>query len=61
MLVDTHTHLDFPEYEQDLREVIERAKAEGVEYILVVGTDLPSSKRSLALSQLYQGLFASLG
>lgn len=61
MLVDTHAHLDFPEYEQDLLEVIERAKAEGVEYILVVGTDLPSSKRALALSQLYQGLFASLG
>ncbi|HHT9119292.1 MAG TPA: TatD family hydrolase [Candidatus Hypogeohydataceae bacterium YC41] len=61
LLVDTHTHLDMPEYEGDLPEVIERARAQGVEYLLVVGTDLASSRKALSLAQANKGLYASVG
>src|SRR3990167_5289477 len=61
LLVDTHTHLDMAEYEGDLPEVLERAQAQGVGYLLVVGTDLASSGKVLGLVQTYQGLYASIG
>jgi len=34
MLIDTHAHLDFPKFDDDLDEVIARAKSAGVEKII---------------------------
>ena len=39
MLIDSHAHLEMPEFEGDLEEVIQRAKESGVEYIFTVGTE----------------------
>ncbi|MFN3467588.1 MAG: TatD family hydrolase, partial [Candidatus Brocadiales bacterium] len=61
LLVDTHTHLDMTEYEGDVSEVLERARSQGVEYFIAVGTDLASSRKSLGLVQAHQGLYASVG
>lgn len=61
MLVDTHCHLDFPEYDQDRDEVINRAKAQGVDYIIDIGSSLEGSRRAVELAQKYESVYATVG
>lgn len=61
MLVDTHTHLNFQAFEDDWKEVVERAQAKGVERMIVVGTDIPSSRRAIELTEQHPSLYASIG
>ena len=60
-LIDTHAHLDFSEYYGEREQVIKRARDRGVIKIVNIGTDLSSSRRSLALSQQYQCVYAAVG
>jgi TatD DNase family protein len=60
-LVDSHTHLDFPEFDPDRAQVIERAWQEGVRLIVNIGTDLNSSQASIALAESYPFIYASIG
>ena len=50
MIVDTHAHLDFPDYDNDLNKVFQDAKDAGVEHIINVGVDLESSRKSVVLA-----------
>lgn len=61
MLVDTHTHLSFPDYDKDLEQVISRATDEGIDYLIEVGTDVTSSRRAIELAQEYPFIYASVG
>lgn len=61
ILIDTHAHLDFPQYKRDLEQVLNRAKESGVVAIINAGTDLRSSYRSLELSAKYTQVSASIG
>ncbi len=61
VLVDTHAHLDFPQYKKDLEQVLERARQVGVAAILNAGADLASSRRSIELSREYPWISASVG
>jgi len=61
MLIDTHCHLDFPQFDHDRDEVIARAKKEGVGYIINIGSSLEGSQKSLELAQKYDCLYASVG
>lgn len=61
MLVDTHAHLDFPDYGDDLEQVLERASAAGVTRIVNVSTSLASCLRSVALIEAHPQVFAALG
>ena len=61
MLVDTHAHLDADEYRDDLEAVLARAEDAGVESVITVGTDIPSSRRAVALADRYRGLYAAVG
>jgi TatD DNase family protein len=45
MFIDTHSHLFYPNFEDDLDEVIQRARDSGVDFILVPATDLATAKR----------------
>jgi len=58
---DTHAHLDYPEFAQDLPELIERARTAGIERIISIGTDLESSRRAIALAERFEGVFAVAG
>ncbi|MFA5339823.1 MAG: TatD family hydrolase [Candidatus Omnitrophota bacterium] len=60
-LVDTHCHLDFPEFDPDREEVIKRARAAGIEYIINVASSLEGSKRSVELANKYDSVYASVG
>lgn len=61
MLVDTHAHLDFPDYAGDLPEVLERAHAAGVTRVINISTSVASSQRSVALAEGHPGVFAAVG
>lgn len=60
-MIDTHAHLDFPDYAKDLPEVMERAKAQGISHIITVGTTLESSRKAVALAQQYPEVYAAVG
>jgi len=59
-LIDSHAHLQFPQFERDRQEVVHRAAVAGVSGIVVVGTELDSSRRALELAE-QSGLFATVG
>jgi TatD DNase family protein len=58
---DTHAHLDYPEYAEDLPAALERAQAAGITQIVCVGTDLASSERAVQLAERFPNLFAAVG
>lgn len=61
MLIDTHTHIADPEFDADRDAVIERALAAGVRKMILIGTDLPSSRRAVSLAERYPFLWAAVG
>jgi len=61
MLVDTHAHLDFPEFAEDLTAVLARAAEAEVHTIITIGTDLESSRRAVALAERHPGVLAAVG
>ncbi|MEY2408685.1 MAG: TatD DNase family protein [Verrucomicrobiota bacterium] len=58
---DTHAHLDYPEFTADFPQILERARAAGIERIITIGTDLESSQRAIALADRYDAIFAVVG
>lgn len=58
--VDVHCHLQFDQYAADNAALIERMRQEGVAGI-VIGVDLESSKKAVALAEKHEHLFASIG
>jgi TatD DNase family protein len=61
VLTDTHAHLDFPEFAGQLDAVITRAREAGVHRIITVGIDRESCRRSLAIAEKYDNVFAVVG
>ncbi|WP_246946003.1 TatD family hydrolase [Bacillus pinisoli] len=61
MLFDTHVHLNADQFNDDLEEVLERAKQQGVQNMVVVGFDRPTIKKAIELAEKYPHLYASVG
>ena len=61
MLIDTHCHLDFPEFEPDRDEVIRLSQEKGITRIINIGSSLEGSIASVALAQKYESVYASVG
>ena len=61
MLVDTHAHLNFPQFSEDREEVIERARLAGVTLIVNIGTDIEVSREATALAEQSASVFATAG
>jgi TatD DNase family protein len=60
-LIDTHCHLDFPEFADDLDAVIKRAVAAGVDRMITIGTSLGSSRAGIELANRYPNVYATVG
>ena len=60
-LTDTHCHLYFRDFAEDLNEVLSRAWDEGVERILIPGIDLDTSRQAVDLTEKHPNLFAAVG
>jgi TatD DNase family protein len=61
MLIDTHCHLDFPEFDADRGEVLKRAADAGVKYVINIGSSLQGSINSVKLAEDYPNVFAVVG
>lgn len=61
MLIDSHAHLFFKDFQQDLEAVLQRARDAGVERIICPGTDLPTSRQSIALAEKFDLVVAGAG
>lgn len=59
-IVDSHCHPQFPQYDADRDEVIRRALDRGIGMICI-GTDLATSRQAIELSNVYDGMHASVG
>lgn len=60
-LVDSHCHLFFNLFTDDLDEVLSRAWENGITRILMPGIDLETSQQVVALSEKHPNLFAAIG
>jgi TatD DNase family protein len=64
MFVDSHAHIDGPEFDQDRDAVIQRARDAGVHTILNVGTGDPHSdafERAVALGESHPAIYTAIG
>ena len=60
-LIDTHTHLDFPDFDADRTEVLARSRARGVREIVLLGVYQANWQRLWDLALGDEGLYAALG
>ena len=61
MIVDSHCHLDFPHLNNQLDDIISRAKNNGVDYLLSICTTLESFERIKIIVRKYNNVYGSLG
>ncbi len=61
MLIETHAHLYFDQFDEDREQVIQRADEAGVKKIINIAVDLETSKQCIELAEKYEGLFATVG
>jgi TatD DNase family protein len=61
MLIETHAHLDYPDFANDFDDVLHRATEAGVTRIITIGTSVESSRRAIDLAEKYPNVFAVIG
>jgi TatD DNase family protein len=61
MLIETHAHLDYPDFAADFDDVLRRANEAGVTRIITIGTSVESSRRAVDLAEKYPNIFAVIG
>jgi TatD DNase family protein len=61
LLVDSHCHLDFPDFKGREEELLGAMKANGVGWVLIAGVTLERFPGVLALAERYPNLFAAAG
>ncbi|MCC6964438.1 MAG: TatD family hydrolase [candidate division Zixibacteria bacterium] len=60
-MIDTHCHLDFPDYNNDREQVLADARATGVRRMVNIGCDLKSSDAGVELANCHAEIFAAIG
>jgi TatD DNase family protein len=61
MLVDSHCHLDFPDFADEIDAVVARAKAAGVSTLVTISTRVRQLDRVLAIAERFDNVFCSVG
>jgi len=61
MFVDSHCHLDFPEFTENLPDILARMKEAKVQNALCISVDMPDFPNVLALAEAHDHLFATVG
>jgi len=61
MLIESHAHLDYPDFARDLDDVLRRANEAGVTRIITIGTSIESSRRAVDLAEKYSNIYAVIG
>lgn len=58
---DTHAHLDYPDFQRDFAEVLQRARQAEIVKMICIGTNFESSRRAIALAEAHDQIFAVVG
>ncbi len=61
MLVDSHCHLDFPDFAEDLDRIVSRARAAGIGRMVTISTRVRRLKDLLAIAARYDDVYCSVG
>src|SRR5260370_6858646 len=61
MFIETHAHLDYPDFANDLDDVLRRATEAGVTRIITIGTSVESSRRAIDLAKKHSNIYAVIG
>ncbi len=61
MFIDSHAHLFYPDFKDDIDDVLRRAVDAGVKFFVVPGTNVETSKQAIALSERYEAVYACVG
>ena len=61
MLIETHAHLDYPDFANDFDDVLRRATEAGVTRIITIGTSVESSQRAVDLAEKHSNIYAVIG
>jgi TatD DNase family protein len=61
MLVDSHCHLDFPDFANELDSVVARAEAAGIGHLVTICTRVREHARVLAIAERFDNVFCSVG
>ena len=61
MLIDTHAHLDFPDFAGDIGDVLRRAEEADVKRVITIGTSIESSRRAIELAENHSSVYAAIG
>ena len=61
MLIETHAHLDYPEFAEDFAEMLQRAREAGVTRMITIGTSIASSRRAVELAETHPEIYAVIG
>jgi TatD DNase family protein len=61
MFIDTHAHLFFENFKDDVDDVIDRAIENGIDYIIVPATDLKTAREAILLAEKYKQVYATVG
>jgi len=60
-MFDTHCHLNFSVFEGKVKRIINEAKKVGVDYFVVPGTDVETSKKAVEIAEKFDGVYAAVG
>lgn len=60
-LIDSHCHLDFPDFAEELDEVVARAKRTGISHMVSISTHLSKFPGVLAVAERFENVFCSVG
>lgn len=60
-MIDSHAHVDFPQFDRDRPEVLERARQAGVVTLVNPGADVSSSRRAVELAERHDWVWAAVG
>lgn len=61
MLVDSHCHLDFPDFADELPEIIARAESVGIGRMVTICTRVAKFPQVLAVAERFENVFCSVG
>src|SRR5271166_70443 len=61
MLIDSHCHLDFPDFADELDAVVARARAAGVERLVTISTRVRQGDRLVAIAERFSNVYFTIG
>ena len=60
-MIDTHCHLEMPQFKDDFQAVLNRAKEAGIEALITIGSDFEGCKGAVEISKKYDFVYAAVG